>query len=192
MKYLNKEIARHGKTVYYFRKAGEPRIRLPDALGSPEFFQAYGLALEGRACCPAKSIASVARALSVSSCLEECLKRARSRAREKRLAFDLNLLWLKAEVESNNYACAVTRIPFRFIGPDTRKIRNPFAPSIDRVDSALGYTRDNARVVLYAFNIMLSDWGESVFESIGAAYFENKKRTSIPVREARVRDLEKK
>lgn len=46
-RFLNREITRHGKTVWYVRKDTGPRIRIPGVYGSPEFMAAYELALGG-------------------------------------------------------------------------------------------------------------------------------------------------
>jgi site-specific recombinase XerD len=43
-----KEITRHGKTVWYFRRPGQARVRLPDDYGSPEYVEAYERALVGQ------------------------------------------------------------------------------------------------------------------------------------------------
>jgi len=43
--HLRKEKTRHGKTVYYVRRKGSPRVRLPDTYGSEEFLKAYAEAL---------------------------------------------------------------------------------------------------------------------------------------------------
>ena len=46
--YLQRETTRHGKTVWYVRKARHgPRVRLKAAYGSPEFWQEYQDALSG-------------------------------------------------------------------------------------------------------------------------------------------------
>jgi len=45
--YVQREINRHGKTVWYFRRGKEKRIRLPGPYGSPEFNEAYEAALSG-------------------------------------------------------------------------------------------------------------------------------------------------
>jgi integrase len=42
-----REVTRHGKTVWYFRRPGGPRIRLPEPYGSPEYLAAYARALVG-------------------------------------------------------------------------------------------------------------------------------------------------
>lgn len=44
-----KEITRHGKTVWYFRRPGQKRVRLPGVYGSPEYLSAYAKALAGMA-----------------------------------------------------------------------------------------------------------------------------------------------
>src|SRR5690606_8950983 len=46
--YIQREITRHGKTVWYFRRGKEKRIRLPGLYGSPEFNEAYEAALVGK------------------------------------------------------------------------------------------------------------------------------------------------
>lgn len=45
--YERKEITRHGKTVWYFRRPGEKRIRLKGEYNSPEYAAAYEAALRG-------------------------------------------------------------------------------------------------------------------------------------------------
>jgi integrase len=45
--YVQKEITRHDKIVWYFRRGKEKRIRLPGAFGSREFNEAYNAALAG-------------------------------------------------------------------------------------------------------------------------------------------------
>jgi len=45
--YVQKEITRHDKVVWYFRRGKEKRIRLPGVFGSKEFNAAYNAALAG-------------------------------------------------------------------------------------------------------------------------------------------------
>lgn len=47
--YVQREVTRHGKTVWYFRRPGGPRVRLPGVFGSPEFSAAYEVASGGGA-----------------------------------------------------------------------------------------------------------------------------------------------
>jgi integrase len=53
--YLQKETTRHGKIVWYFRRPGEQRTRLPGAFGSREFNAAYDAAFAGTVAAPKPS-----------------------------------------------------------------------------------------------------------------------------------------
>lgn len=56
--FVQREVTRHGKTVWYFRRGKEKRIRLPGAFGSREFNAAYDAAVAGKM--PAKATGSQA------------------------------------------------------------------------------------------------------------------------------------
>jgi hypothetical protein len=73
------------------------------------------------------------------------LMAARHRSLKKSFSFDLTREWAE---QNWTGTCAVTGLPFEF---GTSRAY-PFAPSIDRKDSALGYTKDNCRFVLFAVN----------------------------------------
>jgi integrase len=45
--FLHREITRHGRPVWYFRRGKGPRIRMPGICGSVEFLAAYDNAMEG-------------------------------------------------------------------------------------------------------------------------------------------------
>lgn len=52
--YIQKEVTRHGKTVWYFRRGKEKRIRLNGIYGSAEFNACYDAALAGQPVAKAK------------------------------------------------------------------------------------------------------------------------------------------
>ena len=56
--YVQKEVTRHGKIVWYFRRGKEKRVRLPGAFGSSEFNAAYAAALSGQPPVPKTSAPS--------------------------------------------------------------------------------------------------------------------------------------
>lgn len=69
--------------------------------------------------------------------------------------FSLTIERVTECIENGN--CSVTGIPFDLRNGESRrsgKRCNPFAPSIDRIDSNQGYTNDNSRVVIWQFNHM--------------------------------------
>lgn len=61
--------------------------------------------------------------------------------------------------------CAITGIEFS----RTELKRDPFAISVDRINSARGYCAGNVRVVLLAVNLAMSQWGEASLIRIAAA-----------------------
>lgn len=76
---------------------------------------------------------------------DRLLSAAKRRASTIGVAFDLDLEWLKAKLEAG--VCEVTRLPFIL-----QAGRSLFAPSLDRQDPNLGYTKDNVRVTLWCYN----------------------------------------
>ena len=41
--------------------------------------------------------------------------------------------------------------------------KGPYGPSIDRIDSSLGYTKNNIRLVCIAMNYAMNEWGFEAF-----------------------------
>ena len=60
-------------------------------------------------------------------------------------------------------------LPFNLRVVGGGKARRPYAPSLDRVDAASGYTRDNVRLVCQAVNFALNAFGEDVLREIALA-----------------------
>ena len=62
--------------------------------------------------------------------------------------------------------CMLTGLPFRETVVGTGKARRPYAPSLDRIDAGLPYSRRNCRLVLQAVNFALNAFGDDVFLAI--------------------------
>ena len=89
-----------------------------------------------------------------SSCRGRALsliKSASKNAKKKKLTFDLTFDFIHSKLISG--VCDVTGLPFDFSKPSST-IKNPYSPSLDRIDPKQGYTIDNVRVVLWQFNAM--------------------------------------
>lgn len=78
---------------------------------------------------------------------------AKQRAKTKGLTFSIDWRDIQARIEAG--ACEVTGLPFDLLAAP--KAWN--APSLDQIVPGAGYTPENTRVVLYAFNTMASTWG---------------------------------
>lgn len=70
-------------------------------------------------------------------------------------------------IERCGNKCEVTGLPFGIHGGFRTE---PFRPSLDRIDANGNYTADNVRIVCWAVNNAMSDWGEEVFAAISKAY----------------------
>jgi hypothetical protein len=58
-----------------------------------------------------------------------------------------------------NGSCAATGMPF-ILDYRGQGLRNPFAPSPDRIDPKLGYTKANVQWVCWMYNLMKGDHGQ--------------------------------
>lgn len=93
--------------------------------------------------------------------LDKLLKRTKKRARKKQIDYDLTIGWLRDKIY-NGY-CEVTNITFKLYPPNT--VTNPFYPSIDRIDSDKGYTKDNCQVVIVGFNNLKGPFSHEALKS---------------------------
>jgi hypothetical protein len=65
---------------------------------------------------------------------------------------------------AQNYRCAVSGSYFTHDAFDTPT--GPFQPSVDRIDSLLGYEPGNLRIVCLLVNLAMSTWGEDPLHKI--------------------------
>ncbi len=77
------------------------------------------------------------------------LKDCRRRAKEKGLGFDLDLKFLQS---IDRDVCPYLLQPISHLNPDSR-----WSKSIDRIDSAKGYTKDNVIICSWRANALLKD-----------------------------------
>ena len=72
--------------------------------------------------------------------------------------------FIELALEAANH-CTVTGIPFdcSFQCAEGFGQRRPFAPSVDRINPALGYVKGNVRIVCVITNQALGTWGDGPF-----------------------------
>lgn len=97
---------------------------------------------------------------------------ARKRAKHLRVEFDIAPADVLALWKAGKNRCALTGMPFDGGNVKTFR-RRPMIPSIDRIDARLGYVPGNVRLISFAMNAALNEWGEATFEKMARAYLAN-------------------
>ena len=95
---------------------------------------------------------------------EGYIDRFLERARERTPDTDLDREFLHECMKEN--CCQVTGVPFEYERNRKTSRANPFAPSIDRVDSSVGYYKNNVAVVLVTVNLAKSEMSMEDFTMI--------------------------
>lgn len=93
---------------------------------------------------------------------------AKARAKKNGKSFTLTEQDIHQLIDEANWRCQLTGIPFE-TGRRGYKF-GPFRPSVDRIDSSLGYVPGNVRLVCTSVNLALGQWGEEAFKKISIGY----------------------
>lgn len=107
--------------------------------------------------------------------VKKLLHQARSRAKAIDIEFKLTEEDFEELYEQANKHCSVSGLPFDIALSDDH-VRRPYAPSIDRIDHFIGYTKSNCRIVCCAVNLAMNDFGERVLWDIAASMVELRRR----------------
>ncbi len=91
---------------------------------------------------------------------------ARFSAKVKNLEFTITPFELVEIANSSNGKCMLTGIKWSIYEQGGKAGKRVWAPSLDRIDSNKGYTKNNCRLVCCAVNIALSDLGDNVLIKI--------------------------
>ncbi len=97
---------------------------------------------------------------------------ARTRSKKYKLEFIITLQDILDLYEIQNKKCLLTNIDFS-LERKGRKNKNPFAPSIDRINSEKGYTKNNIRLVCVIVNLALNNFGDIIFDKMCKEYINN-------------------
>lgn len=178
MKYVQTETNRHGKVVRYFRRGSHPRVRLYSEPGSETFIVEYEMAMKDTPVPHVRDMPTLSQVQRqrTERYFKRFLSRARTMCRQRDLPFDLDMDWALTTAEAQDFRCCMTGIQF-FAGHSASSVVHPYSPSVDRIKPGQGYTRDNVRLVIFALNAMLLDWGTEVFEQVANSYRYTKNRT---------------
>jgi hypothetical protein len=85
---------------------------------------------------------------------------AKRRCEDKGVELHLHHEWVEKHLERGT--CELTGLPFSFEPPPKGLTRRPDAPSLDRISKYKPYTEDNTRVILWAVNCALAEYGTEI------------------------------
>lgn len=105
--------------------------------------------------------------------LSRLVTESKVRAQKKLLAFDLDKNFIFQLYEKQRNKCAITGLNFDLQKDSNFRIR-PWAPSVDRINSKLGYTKNNIRLVCVAVNLAINQFGDLTFDKMCQAYINSK------------------
>ncbi len=107
---------------------------------------------------------------------------AKYTAKRHNLEFDLNTKWIIKKIKQGK--CEMTGMRFTLEAPRKGYAHNPYSPSLDRHDQTKGYTKDNVKVVIWAYNQAKGQWNRKHFRRIIKAIykrmFKNEQKITCP------------
>ena len=74
---------------------------------------------------------------------------------------DFGSVWIEEKILFGN--CEATGLPFDLTSraSDTTHAKNPWVPSLDRIDSAGVYSKDNVQLVVYMYNVCKAEFSHA-------------------------------
>lgn len=102
------------------------------------------------------------------SWLDDAMAKCRYRSARKGNACTIDRDFLADKLRLTRGRCELTGV--RFCTDKAEVAGRPFAHSVDRIDSTLGYTRANVRIVCAGINVAMMHWGEALFAKLAVGY----------------------
>ena len=102
--------------------------------------------------------------------MEHTALKTRSKTRD--FKFDLTPEYIQMKFDECEGKCAITKLPFS-MEMGTKGKRNPYRPSVDRINSKKGYVKGNIQVVLAIVNTMKMDYTDDILHPVIKAWATN-------------------
>ncbi len=99
--------------------------------------------------------------------------RTKNRAKVGGLAGNLSARDVEQLMRRSRGRCEVTGLRFQHDRPDGSRAK-PLFHSIDRIDCTRGYESWNCRLVCFAVNVAMNNWGEAVFAKLATGFVVNR------------------
>ena len=122
-----------------------------------------------------RSIASIGRNVRTAVDIFDSSKRG---ARDRSLVFEITKQDILDLLIAADGKCTATGIQFSTEREEGTRLAL-WKPSLDRIDSKLGYVHGNVRIVCAAFNIAAQEHSDEVFEKLALGFLETCQRWKI-------------
>ncbi|MCK9468853.1 MAG: hypothetical protein M0Q49_05500 [Porticoccaceae bacterium] len=96
-----------------------------------------------------------------------------ARQRAKRLKVPCTLTEHDIDLLLEGMTCSVTGLSLSFTKHEGDSLKNPWTPSLDRINRQLGYAAGNVRVVCWLFNHMRGDYSDENVMRVAKALVES-------------------
>ena len=110
--------------------------------------------------------------------VKEC-RALKDRAKYKGLDFNLTPKYLQTLFDNCKGKCSVTGLPFDMQMGKGKK-RNPYRPSVDRIDPSKGYVKRNIQIILVLVNTMKMDYPDHILHPVIRAWCSRIEETKAP------------
>lgn len=104
--------------------------------------------------------------------------RCRRNGKQRGIECDITFEQMESIAGRSQGRCEVSGLAFQYEKAPGHYTR-PWAPSIDRVECAKGYTKSNCRVVCFAVNVAMNQWGVDTLFRVASALVARRK--TLPV-----------
>lgn len=113
---------------------------------------------------------------TIENFLRSLVNGVKGRCRARSIKFDINFDCINKLYIEQNGRCLLTGIKLELKKPKDNNSRPfPFSPSIDRIDSNKGYTKNNIRLICWSMNNSLNMYGEDVYRFVAIKYISKNK-----------------
>ena len=86
----------------------------------------------------------------------------RQRCAKFELECDIDSGYLLDLWEEQGGICTLSGVPFNLTNRNGKNYRDPYAPSVDRIDPTKGYVAGNVRLISTIANMCKSNWSDEV------------------------------
>ena len=154
-----------GNTYYYYSLGKSQRKEIPLGKNFREALKKYNV-IHDQDCLP-ESLIPVPENFYL-----KLFRQVVKNAKPRKIAVEISVDDIQHMLERAKGKCELTGVAFNMQKVAGQRIR-PWIPSVDRIDSKIGYSFDNCRIICAAANVALNQFGEYIFVRMASSMIRN-------------------